>query len=265
VPFATVGGLRICYELSGPEAAPLLVFSNSLGTDLSMWDSQAKTLAREFRILRYDMRGQGKSSVIPGDGSIERFGLDFIGLIDTLKLKSVTFCGLSMGGMIGMWLGVNAPERLDALVLCNTAARIGTNTTWNTRVSTVRQGGMQSVSSAVIERWFTPKFRVVSSAIVNRARTMLEASPVEGYVACCAAIRDMDQTNSISRISVRTLVVAGIEDAVTPPKEGRFLVDHIRGSEYLELEAAHLSNVEQSDAFTSALRNFLQGKGQSHG
>ena len=265
MPFATVGELRICYELSGPEAAPLLVFSNSLGTDLSMWDSQAKTLAREFRILRYDMRGQGKSCVIPGDSSIEQFGRDFIGLIDALNLKSVIFCGLSMGGMIGMWLGANSPERLDALVLCNTAAMIGTKTTWNTRISTVRQGGMQSVSSAVIERWFTPKFRVVSSAIVSRARTMLETSPVEGYVACCAAIRDMDQTNSISRISVRTLVIAGSEDAVTPPQEGRFLVEHIRGSQYVELYAAHLSNVEQAGAFTSAVRNFLPSKGQSHG
>jgi 3-oxoadipate enol-lactonase len=265
VPFATVGELRICYELTGPEAAPLLVFSNSLGTDLSMWDSQATILAREFRILRYDMRGQGKSSVIPGDGSIEQFGRDFIGLIDALNLKRLTFCGLSMGGMIGMWLGVNAPERLDALVLCNTAAKIGTKATWNTRISTVRQGGMQSVSNALIERWFTPKFRVASSAIVNRARTMLEASPVEGYVACCAAIRDMDQTNSISRISARTLVVAGSEDAVTPPQEGRFLVGHIRGSQYVELDASHLSNVEQSDAFTSALRDFVSSKEQSHG
>jgi 3-oxoadipate enol-lactonase len=211
------------------------------------------------------MRGQGKSSVIPGDGSIEQFGRDFIGLIDALNLKRLSFCGLSMGGMIGMWLGVNAPERLDALVLCNTAAKIGTRATWNTRILTVRQEGMKSVSSAVIERWFTPEFRAASSPIVNRAKTMLEASPVEGYVACCAAIRDMDQTNSSSRISVRTLVVAGSEDAVTPPQEGRFLVDHIRGSQYVELDAAHLSNVEQSDAFTSALRDFLPSKGQSHG
>jgi 3-oxoadipate enol-lactonase len=261
VQFATVGELRICYELTGPEAAPVIVFSNSLGTDLSMWDSQATTLAHEFRILRYDMRGQGKSSVIRGDSCIEQFGRDLIGLMDALNLKSVTFCGLSMGGMIGMWLGVNAPERLDALVLCNTAAKIGTKATWNTRISAVGQGGMQSVSNAVIERWFTPTFRVASSAIVNRARTMLEASPVEGYVACCAAIRDMDQTNSVSRISARTLVVAGSEDVVTPPQEGRFLVDRIRGSQYVELYAAHLSNVEQSDTFASALRNFLQGKG----
>jgi len=264
VPFATVGKLKIGYELSGREAAPLLAFSNSLGTDLSMWDAQAAALAGEFRILRYDMRGQGKSSVTPGDGSIERFGRDFIGLMDALNLKRVAFCGLSMGGMIGMWLGVNAPERLDALVLCNTAAKIGTEETWNTRISSVRQGGMKSVSGAVIERWFKPEFRASSPAIVDRVRTMLEASPVEGYVTCCAAIRDMDQTNSISRISVPALVIAGSQDPATPPQEGHFLVEHIRDSQYLELHAAHLSNMEQPDAFTSALRGFLRGRGPSH-
>ena len=264
MPFATVGELRICYQLSGPETAPLLAFSNSIGADLSMWDSQAASLAREFRILRYDMRGQGKSSVIPGEGTIERFGRDFIGLIDALNLKRVAFCGLSMGGMIGMWLGVNAPERLDALVLCNTAAKIGTEETWNFRISSVRQGGMKSVSGSVIERWFTPEFRAECPAIVDRVRTMLEVSPVEGYVTCCAAIRDMDQTNDISGISIPTLVIAGSEDPATPPQEGRFLVEHIRGSQYVELHAAHLSNIEEAEEFTSALRSFLPGKGHSH-
>jgi 3-oxoadipate enol-lactonase len=148
-------------------------------------------------------------------------------------------------------------------VLCNTAAKIGTQETWNLRISSVRQGGMKSVSGAVIERWFRPEFRAASPAIVNRVRTMLEASPVEGYVACCAAIRDMDQTNGISRISVPTLVIAGSEDPATPPQAGRFLVERIRGSQYVELHASHLSNMEQADAFTSAVRGFLRSKGQS--
>lgn len=255
--FATIGQLRIHYELEGPARVPLLAFSNSLGTDLSMWDSQATTLGQDFRILRYDMCGQGQSSVVPGDGSIERFGRDFIALLDALHVERLAFCGLSMGGMIGMWLGVNAPERLDALVVCNTAARIGTKETWNTRISTVRRGGMKSVSDAVLERWFRPEFRAACPAIVSRAKTMLEASPVEGYIACCAAIRDMDQTNTVSRIRVRTLVIASSADTVTSPQEGRFLIGQIRGSQYIELDAAHLSNMEQSDSFTSTLRNFL--------
>ena len=254
---AAVGELNLKYELMGANNAPVLAFSNSLGTDLSMWEPQCAALARQFRILRYDMRGQGQSSVVPGEGSIEQLARDFLGLLDVLGLERVSFCGLSMGGMIGMWLGVNAPERLDALALCNTAARIGTKEMWNARIASVRQGGMQSVSAAVIERWFTAEFRQTSQLLVQRARAMLKASPVEGYAACCAAIRDMDQTDSIGQIRVRTLVVAGAKDSVTPPGQSRFLVEHISGSENVELDAAHLSNIERPDEFTSALNRFL--------
>lgn len=263
--FADIGQVRIRYELLGLENAPVLAFSNSLGTDLSMWDAQCQELARRFRILRYDMRGQGKSPVMAGDSTIEQFARDFLGLLDALGLRRVSFCGLSMGGMIGMWLGVNAHERLDALVLCNTAARIGTKEMWNARIASARQGGMKSVSSAVIERWFTPEFRQASPMVVQSARTMLEASPVEGYAACCAAIRDMDQTKSIEKIRARTLVVAGSNDGVTPPREGQCLVECISGAHYKELDAAHLSNIEQPDKFTSAISGFLLTPGQSHG
>ncbi len=255
--FAAARELSLKYELVGANNAPVLAFSNSLGTDLSMWEPQCAALTQQFRILRYDMRGQGESSVIAGEYSIEQLARDFLGLLDVLALERVAFCGLSMGGMIGMWLGVNVPERLDSLVLCNTAARIGTAEMWNARIASVRQGGMKSVSAAVIERWFTAEFRDAAPVRVQRARTMLEASPVEGYAACCAAIRDMDQTGSIGRIRVRTLVVAGGKDRVTPPDEGRFLIERVPDSEYVELDAAHLSNIEQPDEFTSALRGFL--------
>jgi 3-oxoadipate enol-lactonase len=265
VPVAAVGELRIRYELVGPEYAPALAFSNSLGTDLSMWDAQCEVLSRRFRILRYDMRGQGESSVVRGDSSIGEFARDFLGLLDALGLKRVSFCGLSMGGMIGMWLGANAPERLDALVLSNTAARIGTKEMWNARITRVRQGGMKSVTDAVMERWFTSQFRAACPVLVERSRTMLQASPVEGYASCCSAIRDMDQTDSIAQIRVRTLVIAGLRDSVTSPEEGRFLVERISGSQIAELDAAHLSNIEQADGFTSALRSFLLTPGQANG
>jgi 3-oxoadipate enol-lactonase len=263
--FADVGQLRLRYELTGPENAPVLAFSNSLGTDLSMWGPQCKSLEKRFRILRYDMRGLGQSSVVPGECSIEQFARDFLGLLDALDLKRVNFCGLSMGGMIGMWLATNVPERFDALVLCNTAARIGTKEMWNTRIASVRQSGMKSVAAAVIERWFTPEFRANSPALVERAQTMLEASPVEGYASCCVAIRDMDQTDSVSQVKVRTLVIAGKKDGATPPHEGLFLAERISGSQYAELNAAHLSNIEQADCFTSALSDFLRTPGYSHG
>ncbi len=265
MPYAGVGELCVHYELTGAEDAPVLAFSNSLGTDLSMWDPQCGAMAKRFRILRYDMRGQGESSVLAGECSIEQLARDFLGLLDVLGVERVNFCGLSMGGMIGMWLGVNAHERLDALVLCNTAARIGTKEMWNGRIASVRQGGMKSVSTAVIERWFTAEFRAASPLLVDRARTMLEASPVEGYAACCVAIRDMNQTDSIETIRARTLVVAGREDGVTPTHEGRFLVERIPGSQYAELNAAHLSTIEQPDEFTSALSGFLLTSGQTHG
>jgi len=249
--------VSIRYELTGLDNQPLLAFSNSLGTDLSMWDPQVKALRKGFRILRYDMRGQGESSVVPGGGTIEKFARDFVRLLDMLSIDRVNFCGLSMGGMIGMWLGVNAPDRLDRLVLCNTASRIGTRDTWNTRIASVRQGGMQAVSAAVIERWFTPEFRMASPGLVTRAQRMLEASPIEGYASCCSAIRDMDQTDCIGRIRIPTLVIAGTHDAVTPPHVSRFLVEQIVGAQYVELAAAHLSNIEQADSFTSALRDFV--------
>ena len=255
--FAAMGGLSVRYELIGPENAPVLAFSNSLGTDLSMWDAQCALLAKKIRILRYDMRGQGESSVIAGDTSIRQLAQEFLGLLDVLGLKRVVFCGLSMGGMIGMWLGVNDKDRLDGLVLCNTAARIGTKEMWNGRITTVREGGMKAVSAAVMERWFTPQFRNACPALVDRARAMLEASPIEGYVSCCSAIRDMDQTENVPRIRTRTLVIAGKKDLVTPPSEGRFLSECIPGAQFEELDAAHLSNIEQSERFTSTISKFL--------
>jgi len=265
MPLVDVNAVRILYELSGPDKGPVLAFSNSLGADLSMWNPQAQLLRQHFRILRYDMRGQGQSSVIPGESTIETFGRDFLVLLGVLGIDHVTFCGLSMGGMIGMWLGVNAHQRLRALVLCNTASRIGTEDSWNTRIQAVRHGGMKAVSAAVIERWFTPEFRAASPELVDRARQMLEASPVQGYAACCSAIRDMDQTGCLNQIRVPTLVISGMKDAVTSPQEGRFLAEHIAGSQYVELSAAHLSNVEQAAEFTAALCSFAIGRGQSHG
>src|SRR5258706_13075640 len=158
MPFAQSGELRTHYEFSGNQE-PVLVFSNSLGTDFSMWDPQMVELAQRFRILRYDTRGHGQSSVTTGDYTIEQLGRDFLGLLDTLHLDRVHFCGLSLGGVIGIWLGLNAPDRLNRLVLCNTAAHIGTKEMWNARIATVQKDGMKPFAAAVIERWFTPEFR----------------------------------------------------------------------------------------------------------
>ncbi len=256
MPFVDVGELKTHYALTG-DKEPVLVFSNSLGTDFYMWDPQVAELQRCFRILRYDTRGHGQSSVTPGDYTIEQLGRDVLGLLDSLHLGCVHFCGLSMGGMIGMWLGVHAPNRLHRLVLSNTAARIGTKEMWNARIATARKDGMKPVAAAVIERWFTPGFRASFAERVARAQRMIENTPPEGYAACCAAIRDMDQREAVAQIKAPTLVIYGGSDPVTPASDAQFLTDRIRGAVKVELAAAHLSNVEQADAFTEAVSNFL--------
>ena len=257
MPFLEVGELRTHYALQGEKEHPVLVMSNSLGTDFTMWDAQLEELSRGFRVLLYDTRGQGQSRVTPGDYTIGQLGRDVVGLLDALGLDRVNFCGLSMGGMIGIWLGIHAGGRLRRLVVSNTAACIGTKETWNSRIETVRRDGMKPVAAAVVERWFTPGFRARSVEQVARTRQMLEDSPPEGYVSCCAAVRDMDQREEVAEIKVPTLVIYGSHDPVIPVADAQFLADRIQGSEQVELPAAHLSSVEQPAAFTEAVREFL--------
>ena len=256
MPFAEVAELKTHYALTAGEG-PVLMLSNSLGTDFSMWDPQMEELQQRFRILRYDTRGHGKSSVTHGDYTIDQLGRDVLGLLDSLRLNRVHFCGLSMGGAIGIWLGIHAPNRLHRLVISNSAARIGTPEGWNARIATVRKDGMKPVAAAVVERWFTPEFRASSGEQVARMQNMLENSPPEGYASCCAAIRDMDQREEIARIKIPTLVIYGGRDPVIPIPDAEFLAERITGAEKLNLPAAHLSNIEQAGAFTEAVGNFL--------
>jgi len=174
-----------------------------------------------------------------------------------LRLDHVHFCGLSMGGMIGMWLGINSHERLKRLVLCNTGARIGTPETWNARIEAVRKNGMKPVASAVVERWFSPAFRQKAPATISNTQKMLEETNPDGYLACCAAVRDFDCRDQLSRIRIPALVIAGTHDPATPPADGRFLADQIPGARYIELNAAHLSNIEEQDRFNNEISAFL--------
>lgn len=255
--FAQLTDTSIYYELSGPDKADALVFSNSLGETLAMWDAQALVLKAQFRVLRYDTRGHGKSATTRGPYSIEQLSHDLLALLDTLHLERVHFCGLSMGGMTGMWLALHASQRLRKLILCNTAAKIGTAENWNARIDTVRKTGMKSISSAVIERWLSPGFRATSPQIVSETLRTLESADPEGYVANCAAVRDFDASESVASIKVPTLVIAGTHDPATTPEDGRFLATKIHGARYVELDAAHLSNIEQDERFTQEVRAFL--------
>jgi 3-oxoadipate enol-lactonase len=259
VPFTEANGVRIRYRLEGKPGAPVIVFSNSLGTDLLMWDPQVFALQGEFRILRYDTRGHGLSAVPPGPYLQEQLGTDILALLDAVEIRQAHFCGLSMGGQVGIWLGANAPDRFARLVLCDTAAHIGNPEIWNARIAAIRAGGMPAVVSGAIERWFTPKFIAQSPNVVAGVRRMILDTPPQGYIACCEAIRDTDLTGQASRVLAPTLVISGTHDPATPPAQGRLLASMIRGARYLEFDASHLSNIEAAPQFTSALREFLSG------
>jgi 3-oxoadipate enol-lactonase len=258
MPFFEQADLRLHYQVEGREDAPWLILSNSLGTNLDMWMPQVPALLERYRVLRYDTRGHGQSSVTPGPYSIAQLGGDVVALMDHLDIPRAYFCGLSMGGMIGMWLGANRPERIDRLVLCNTTARIGAPEAYEARIAKVRQEGMAAVVPAVIDRWFTRDFQRYASAQVKLVSDMLLQMPPEGYAASCAAVRDMNLTAEVGSISAPTLVVAGKHDLATPAADGRYIADRVPGARYVELNAAHLSNWEVAQSFTNQLIDFLQ-------
>lgn len=248
------------YQLEGPEGAPVLVLSNSLGTDLHMWDKQIAAFTRHFRVLRMDTRGHGRSLVTEGPYSIEQLGRDVVALLDALDIQRAHFCGLSMGGLIGQWLGINAGERLHKLVVCNTAAKIGEPSVWNPRIETVLRDGqaaMVALRDASIARWFTADFAEAHPDQAKLITDMLAATSPQGYAANCAAVRDADFREQLGAIKVPTLVIAGSEDAVTPPSGGHFIQHNVAGAEYAEFYAAHLSNVQAGDAFSARVVEFL--------
>ncbi len=247
----------IHYRFDGRAGAPVVVLSNSLGTDLGLWDAQAAPLTERFRVLRYDGRGHGASAVTPGPYDVELLARDVLAVLDDLAIPRAHVCGLSLGGQVGLWLALHAPARLQRLVLANTGSRIGTVEVWNARIDTVRRGGVAAVAGGAIERWFTPAFRERAPAEVERMRRMLLATPAEGYAASCAAVRDFDVRDAVASVRVPTLVIAGSADAATTPADARRLAADIPGARYEELAAAHLSNIEAADAFTHAVLTFL--------
>lgn len=261
MPVVSLADGDLYYQLEGPAGAPVLVLSNSLGTNLHMWDAQMPAFTEHFRVLRYDTRGHGQSLVSPGFYSIEQNGRDVLALLDALNIDTVHFCGLSMGGLIAQWFAINASERLERLVLCNTGAKIGSDEVWNTRIDTVLKGGekaMRALRDASIERWFTPPFAAEYPEKVEPVVTMLAQTAPQGYAANCAAVRDADYREEVASISALTLIVCGTGDAVTTPEHGRFMQARIAGAELVEFDAAHLSNVQAGELFTQRVLSFLQ-------
>lgn len=250
-------GTRISYSVEGPAARPVLLFINSIGTTRDLWSPQVPALVGTYRIIRYDARGHGTSAVPAGNYSIEQLARDALAILDAEDVKQAHVCGISLGGITAMWLGVHAPDRVSSLILANTAARIGSVESWTDRIALVQERGMRAVAELAMKNWFTPAFHQRRPDVVASFRTMVESCPATGYLGCCAALRDEDLREAISQISRPVLVVAGHTDVPTPPEALAFIHQQIKGSKMLTLDAAHLSNVEQADAFTSAVMGFL--------
>ena len=260
MPMIDADGCLLNVSVEGRDSGPTLMLSNSLGCNLQMWEPQMAALSKLFRIVRYDRRGHGKSGVPPGPYSMERFGRDVLAILDDLNIAKTHWCGLSMGGMVGQWLGANAPERFDRIVLANTSCYYPDPTNWHNRIKAVQNGGLAAVADSVIGGWLTADFREREPQIAANMKAMLLASPKEGYIACCEALSRLDQRDLLPRIKSPTLVIAGRHDMATPIAAGEYIRSHIPRASLTILDAAHISNVEQSHAFTEAVAGFLMQK-----
>jgi 3-oxoadipate enol-lactonase len=249
------------HVVDGPADAPTLVLGSSLGTTHAMWEPQLAALAERYRVVRYDRRGHGRSPVGPGPTTIDALGADLVALLDVLSVETASFCGLSLGGVEGMWLAVNAPERVDRLALCCTAASFPPRQGWVDRAAVVRGEGTDAIVDAVLDRWFTVSFHDEHPDVVDRFRAMFVSTPAEGYAACCDALADVDLTSRLAEIAAPTLVITGADDPVVPAATGDALASAIPDARHVDIRgAAHLANVEAGPAFTAALLGHLTGE-----
>ena len=246
--------LALAASLEGPAGAPVLVLGNSLGTTGEVWEPQAAALGERFRLLRFEHRGHGGSPSLSGPYTIAELGADVLRLLDGFGVPTASYCGISLGGMIGMWLAAHAPERIGALALCCTSAYLPPAGFWTGRAVQARTAGMGSLAEPVVGRWFTPAFRARDPATVARFVTTVAGLDPQGYAGCCEAIAAMDQRSSLARISARTLVIAGAEDPATPPWHGARIASAVGRSRLRVIRGgSHLANVSQPGEVTAAL------------
>jgi 3-oxoadipate enol-lactonase len=256
------GGARLWYRAEGPAGAPALLLSNSLGTDLRLWDPQVPALAARFHVVCYDSRGHGRSDAPPGPYTLDMLGRDALDLLDALAIERAHVCGLSLGGMVALWLAIHHPARVGRVVLANTGARIGSEASWDERVAAVRAGGMRAIRDTVVGRFLSERFRAEHPEETARIAAMLEVTPAEGYIGACAALRDADLRERFAGVHAPALVLGGALDQSTPPELAHALHAGIAGSElHLFDGVAHLSNVERPEEFTSRMVEFLAESG----
>ncbi|WP_422509858.1 3-oxoadipate enol-lactonase [Stenotrophomonas sp. GZD-301] len=253
MPFLDLPGHRLHYRIDGQADAPWLTFCNSLGTDLHMWDPQVAALSAQFRILRYDRRGHGQSSTPPGPYRMDDLGADVLALWDALGVTASHFCGLSIGGLTGQWLGVHAGQRLHSLTVAATAAKIGTAESWQARIAQVEQAGLAPLREGTAERWFTPDFARDHAATVEDVLQRFVGTSVAGYIGCCQAVASADFRDQLARIRVPTLAIAGSDDPVCPPADLQMIAEHVASGQYRAVAGRHLCNLEAPAAFTAAL------------
>jgi 3-oxoadipate enol-lactonase len=254
-------GIRINYRVDGPEGAPWVTMSNSLATTHRMWDAQMPAFTRQYRVLRYDKRGHGETDVAPGPYSFELLADDVLALLDKLGITRTHFVGLSMGGMTGMTMALRRPAVLRSLVLCDTTSKdpLGDPALWQQRIDAVSAGGsMEPLVESTVARFLTPGTVKNRPEVADAVRAMVRATPVAGYVACCQAISKLNLTDRLPAITLPTLVVVGADDPATTVDMARTIHRGVAGSELVVLkDAAHLSNLEQAEAFNEAVLGFL--------
>lgn len=255
--YADLSQARLYYVIDGPADAPVLVLSNSLGTCADMWARQVPELSRHFRVLRYDTRGHGKSSIPDGEYRFDQLAGDVAELLDGLGIARAHFCGLSMGGPTGIALALAHPERVDSLILCNTAARIGSAEGWTTRINAVAEQTLEKMAPALVERWLTDGYRAAEPGLSQVLVDMLRRTPDAGYSRNCAALRDADYRDRVAAIRARTLVISSTHDLAATPAQGRELAAAIPGARYVELDTSHISNWERPEEFNRAVLGFL--------
>jgi 3-oxoadipate enol-lactonase len=248
-------------SISGPDNAPVLLLGGSLGTTLDMWDPQVPALSAAHRVIRFEYRGHGGSPVPTGPYTIDELGQDVVTMLDRLGLSRVSYCGLSIGGMVGQWLAINAPERLDKLILLCTAPHLPPASAWRERAAAVREAGTpEVVADAVLGRWFTPAYASSHPEVVTRYRAMICGVDPEGYAGCCEAIAEMDLRGGLPGVTTPTLVVAALQDPSIPPEHGEAIAAAIPGARMEILDpGAHLASVERADVVTALIAEHLDG------
>ena len=251
-------GIALNVTVEGPADAPTILFAHSIGCDHTLWDHQAAALRDRYRIIRYDARGHGQSDAPDGDYTIEMLAGDALAILDALEVERIHLCGLSLGGTLGQWLALHAPQRLLSLALCDTAARLGTVEGWQQRADTALDAGMAALVDMSMTRFFSDEFHSRDPEAVDRFRATFLATPAQGFAGCCAVLRDEDFTADLGRIALPTLVLTGRQDVPTPPTDSEILTNAIPGATLVLLDTGHISAVEDPAGFTAALTAHIE-------